>query len=244
MMQLAAVCLLLLLLPAASSGGAGTPLHSAFAPPALGALLWTRAALRGRATSPAVPRFGVRAERMGGLRMVLERQPGWGGYVDRSNQVKASGGAVREGRKAVETALGGGADSTSPEGESITRKEAVLPPLGLVPALARRHPAAEDEIVRQIEREERPVLDLRVFLDCEERASLEIEKGAVLEFEDSEKGAASDFEEGSVSESAQTQANYQTSKKGRDATVSYPETPVDLSPQLSNRPDSLFFQAE
>lgn len=55
--------------------------------------------------------------------------------------------------------------------------------------------------MRQIEREERPVLDLRVFLDCEERASLEIEKGAVLEFEDSEKGAASDFEEGSVSES-------------------------------------------
>ena len=87
MMHLAAAWLLLIL-PAASSGGAGTCFHkAAFAPPALGTFPWTRAALRGRATSPAVPRFGTRAESWNGLRVVLARQPGWGGYVDRSNQV-------------------------------------------------------------------------------------------------------------------------------------------------------------
>ena len=86
-MHLAAV-LLFLLLPAASSGGAGTPLRStAFAPPALGTLRLTRARLPGRATSPAVPLFGVRTEKWNGLRMALAMQPGWGGYVDRSNQV-------------------------------------------------------------------------------------------------------------------------------------------------------------
>ena len=87
MMHLAAV-FFLILLPAASSEGAGNPLqNTAFAPPALGTLPWTRAALRGRATSPAVPRFGTRAEIWKGSRVVLASQPGWGGYADRSNQV-------------------------------------------------------------------------------------------------------------------------------------------------------------
>ena len=67
---------------------AGNPLqNTAFAPPALGTLPWTRAALRRRATSPAVPRFGTGVESWKGLRVVLARQPGWGGYVDRRNQV-------------------------------------------------------------------------------------------------------------------------------------------------------------
>ena len=85
-MHLAAV-FFFLLLPAASSGGAGAPLRAAFAAPALGTLRLTRARLPGRATSPAVPLFGVRTEKWTGLRMVLAMQPGWGGYVDRGNQV-------------------------------------------------------------------------------------------------------------------------------------------------------------
>ena len=87
MKQLAAARLLRIL-PAACSGGAGNQLqNTAFAPPALGTIPWTRAALRGRATSPAVPRCGTRAEIWQGLRVVLARQPGWRGYVDRRNQV-------------------------------------------------------------------------------------------------------------------------------------------------------------
>ena len=86
-MHLAAAWLLFIL-PAASSRGAGNPFqNTAFAPPALGTLPWTRAALRGRATSPAVPQLGNRAESWKGLRVVLAKQPGWEGYVDRSNQV-------------------------------------------------------------------------------------------------------------------------------------------------------------
>ena len=90
MVQPTAVCLLLLL-PAAFSGGTAPNLRqTAFAAPVLGTLPWTRDALRGlcrRGTAPVAPQCGARAEQREGLRMISERQPGWEGYVENSNEV-------------------------------------------------------------------------------------------------------------------------------------------------------------
>ena len=90
MVQPAAVCLLLLL-PAAFSGRTAPNLHqTAFAAPVLGTLPCTRDVLRGlcgRSAAPVAPQCGARAGRREGLRMISERQPGWEGYVENSNEV-------------------------------------------------------------------------------------------------------------------------------------------------------------